>query len=101
MKIATLRSLAAVFNFLAPNARRRQPLFGAKTTRRTSRGRRLGFRPGAGCFEQLDQFLDYLVDSPYMDMLTEAGYGVGQGTATPGYRANVSLTGFNQISDVQ
>jgi hypothetical protein len=111
-------------------------------SRRKRRGRPLGFRPGAGCFEQLerrevfnatyhggalisnvevqaiylgsnwvsqptlqteatqlDQFLDYLVDSPYLDMLTDAGYGVGQQAASPGTRINVSLAGLNTITD--
>src|SRR5437870_903151 len=27
----------------------------------------------------LDNYLQYLVNSPYMDMLTNAGYGVGRG----------------------
>src|SRR5262249_41626714 len=31
----------------------------------------------------LEVFLGYAVQSPYMDMLTDAGYGVGQGTALP------------------
>jgi hypothetical protein len=48
---------------------------------------------------RLDGFLDYLVDSPYMDMLTDAGYLVGQGTATAGARINANLSAFNTITD--
>src|SRR5438105_1225885 len=32
----------------------------------------------------VDQYMAYLVQSPYMDMLTNAGYNVGQGTASAG-----------------
>jgi hypothetical protein len=32
----------------------------------------------------LDQFLGNIVQSSYMDMLSNAGYGVGRGSATPG-----------------
>jgi hypothetical protein len=33
---------------------------------------------------QMEGFLQYIVNSPYMDMLQRAGYGVGRGTFTPG-----------------
>src|SRR5256885_8483443 len=36
----------------------------------------------------LDQYLGYLVQSPYMDMLTQAGYGVGPSTSTGGQELN-------------
>jgi hypothetical protein len=39
----------------------------------------------------LDSFTGYLVNSPYMDMLTNAGYGVGRGTSSPGATLNLSL----------
>jgi hypothetical protein len=32
----------------------------------------------------LDGFVGYVVNSPYFDALTQAGYGVGRGTATAG-----------------
>ena len=142
MRIATWFPLTAVWRFFAPPVVAGRTLPRPKRSHRGPRGRRLGFRPGAGCYEQLerrealnatyhggaliphvevqaiylgsnwetqatlksesaqlDAFLDYLVDSPYMDMLTDAGYGVGQGTATPGFVANVSLASFNQIFD--
>lgn len=138
MAMEIWRPLAAMLGFSRRNARRA----GTTKVRRKMRGRPLGFRPGAGCFEQLerrevfnatyhggallanvevqavylgsnwvsqatlqneatqlDQYLDYLVDSPYMDMLTDAGYGVGQGTASTGAKINVSLAGFNTITD--
>ena len=34
--------------------------------------------------QQVDKYIDYLVKSPYMDMLTNAGYGVGRGISSPG-----------------
>lgn len=33
---------------------------------------------------QLEAFIAYIVASPYMDMLTNAGFGVGRGTSFPG-----------------
>src|SRR5262245_25657627 len=40
----------------------------------------------------IDNMLAYTVQSPYMDMLTDDGYNVGQGTYTTGARIDVSLT---------
>src|SRR3954447_4469791 len=40
----------------------------------------------------IDNFLGYAVQSPYMDMLTDAGYNVGQGTYSTGARINTTLT---------
>lgn len=40
---------------------------------------------------QLDAYLKYLVQSPYMDILTDHGFNVGQGTASPGVVLNASL----------
>src|SRR6478752_180596 len=34
--------------------------------------------------DSINKYLGGLVQSPYMDMLTDAGYNVGQGTYTPG-----------------
>ena len=34
--------------------------------------------------QQLDQYLDYLVQSPYMDMLASASYGVSRGSSSKG-----------------
>jgi hypothetical protein len=39
---------------------------------------------------RLDAYLRYLVNSPYLDMLTNAGYGVGRGSFSPGL-----LVGYN------
>jgi len=39
----------------------------------------------------LDTYVGYLVNSPYMDMLTTAGYGVGRGTSSAGATLNLSL----------
>lgn len=47
----------------------------------------------------LDQFLAYIVKSPYMDMLTQAGYNVGEGTSTAGVVANTALS--NTVTDTQ
>jgi hypothetical protein len=33
---------------------------------------------------RFEGFLNYIVNSPYMDMLNNAGYGVGRGSASPG-----------------
>jgi hypothetical protein len=40
---------------------------------------------------QLEDFLNYVVNSPFTDMLTRAGYGVGAGTADPGVIRPVNL----------
>src|SRR5262245_44750538 len=40
----------------------------------------------------IDNMLAYTVQSPYMDMLTDGGYNVGQGTATTGAKIDVALT---------
>jgi hypothetical protein len=42
---------------------------------------------------QLDAYLRFIVNSGYMDMLTNAGYGVGRGSATGG---RIDLTSFNK-----
>src|SRR5436190_1404645 len=39
----------------------------------------------------LNSYVGYLVNSPYMDMLTNAGYNVGRGSATSGKILNLSL----------
>ncbi len=39
----------------------------------------------------LETFVNYLVTSPYMDALHTAGYGVGQGSATPGVVAATAI----------
>ncbi len=51
--------------------------------------------------QSVDQFVSYLVQSPYMDMLTQAGYGVGEGSATTGQLLNASLNKSAGISDAQ
>jgi hypothetical protein len=48
---------------------------------------------------QVNSFLSTIVDSSYMNMLTNAGYGVGLGTSTKGAVDNVTLGGT--ISDAQ
>ena len=37
----------------------------------------------------VDNMLAYTVQSPYMDLMADAGYNVGQGTATTGARISV------------
>src|SRR5436190_14643166 len=44
---------------------------------------------------QLDSYLSYLVQSPYMDLLTDHAYNVGQGTASPGKTLPVTLNKTN------
>jgi hypothetical protein len=39
----------------------------------------------------LNTYVGYLVNSPYMDMLTNAGYNVGRGTSSPGATLSLSL----------
>ena len=48
-----------------------------------------------------DQFLSYLVQSPYMDMLTNAGYNVGRGTADTGNIDNLALSKTTSLTDAQ
>ena len=50
---------------------------------------------------QLEQFVSTIVQSPYMDMLTNAGYNVGRGTSTPGAIDNLTLSKTNGITDSQ
>lgn len=48
-----------------------------------------------------DKFLATLVSGPYMDMLTNAGYGVGRGTASAGTVDNVSINKSVALTDGQ
>ncbi len=49
----------------------------------------------------VDQYLGYLVQSPYMDMLTAAGYNVGRGTDTAGVALNGGINNSTVITDSQ
>ena len=49
----------------------------------------------------VDQFMAYLVQSPYMDMLTQAGYNVSRGSAAGGSDLNVSINKSTGITDGQ
>ena len=49
----------------------------------------------------IDTFVGYLVQSPYMDMLTQAGYNVGRGTSTAGKELNVNINKATGITDAQ
>lgn len=49
----------------------------------------------------VDQYMAYLVQSPYMDMLTNAGYNVGRGTSTAGKELNLTLSKSSGITDSQ
>jgi len=49
----------------------------------------------------LDQFAGYLVNSPYMDMLTQANYNVSRGSATAGQTLNLSINKSAGITDAQ
>ena len=48
---------------------------------------------------QFNQYLTTLVSGGYMDMLTNAGYGVGRGTSTAGAVDNISLNKTSGITD--
>lgn len=50
---------------------------------------------------QTDQFLSALVNGPYMDMLTNAGYNVGRGTDIQGVVDNISLSTRTSLQDNQ
>jgi hypothetical protein len=58
--------------------------------------------PYLGQALRLGSFLANIVNSSYMDMLTEAGYGVGRGTISPGdvYGVNVDKTKFLQDAKI-
>src|SRR3954451_17261974 len=49
----------------------------------------------------LDQYVGYVVNSPYIDMLTTAGYNVAGGSATAGKQLNVSINKTTGITDSQ
>jgi hypothetical protein len=48
---------------------------------------------------KLDQFMSIMVQSPFMDMMGTAGYGIGRGSFSPGFTDNTVLVG--SIDDVQ
>ena len=50
---------------------------------------------------QLDQFVTTVVQSPYMDLLTNAGYNVGRGTAAAGAVDNITLSKTSGVTDAQ
>jgi len=50
---------------------------------------------------QLDQFVKTIVNSPYMDGLTQAGYGVGRGTSSGGILVNVGINKSVYLTDAQ
>lgn len=60
-----------------------------------------GSAPGQARARQLDGFLSYLVASPYMDSLTNAGYRVGRGTASSGVIAPRTLDPGYYLTDSQ
>jgi Bacterial Ig-like domain (group 3) len=47
----------------------------------------------------LNNFLGDVTGGPYMDALTQAGYGVGRGSASPGAVDNVTIPSNSTISD--
>jgi hypothetical protein len=51
--------------------------------------------------QQLDQYLDYLVQSPYMDMLASAGYGVSRGSSSAGHAIDLNLANHSSLTDSQ
>jgi hypothetical protein len=50
---------------------------------------------------KVDQFLSGLVQGPYMDAMTNAGYNVGRGSATAGSTLGLSLNKSTGITDAQ
>jgi len=50
---------------------------------------------------QVDTFLSTIVQSSYMDMMTNAGYNVGRGTSTAGVVDNITLNKTTGITDAQ
>jgi hypothetical protein len=50
---------------------------------------------------RLEGFLQTTVNSSYMDMLTNAGYGVGRGSFTPGYIDPANLPSSQFLTDAQ
>jgi hypothetical protein len=50
---------------------------------------------------QLDSYLGYLVQNPYMRTADNAGYGVHAGTASPGFADPVSLAPNSTVTDGQ
>lgn len=51
--------------------------------------------------QSTDQFLSTLVNGPYMDMLTNAGYGVNRGTASAGAVDNINISKSVALTDTQ
>lgn len=51
--------------------------------------------------QSTDKFLSTLVDGPYMDMLNNAGYGVGRGTASAGATDNLNINKGVALTDQQ
>ena len=49
----------------------------------------------------VDTYVKYIVNSPYMDMLHDAGYGVNRGTADTGYVVNKVLDKTKFVYDAQ
>jgi hypothetical protein len=49
----------------------------------------------------LNQYVGYLVNSPYIDMLSQAGYNVSRGSAAAGQPLNLSLNKSTGINDTQ
>jgi len=47
----------------------------------------------------LDSYIGYIVNSPYMDALTTAGYNVGRGTATAGVVDSINITKTKYLTD--
>jgi hypothetical protein len=47
----------------------------------------------------LNSFVNYVVQSPFLEALTRAGYGVGQGTATTGVTDPANLSSGTKITD--
>ena len=48
---------------------------------------------------QFEGYLNYLVTSPYMDMLTKAGYNVGQGSSSTGNILEYQLSSSQYLQD--
>jgi hypothetical protein len=55
--------------------------------------------PNSQSAGQLQGFLNYVTNSPYMDMLTAAGYAVGRGSTSPGVTAGYTFDKTRYLTD--
>jgi hypothetical protein len=54
---------------------------------------------GSSTASQFEGYMQYLVNSPYLDMLSSAGYGVGRGSSNQGIIYEANLPGGSTLLD--